>query len=124
MLTIFAALALVLATIGLYGVIAYTSLRRLREIGVRLALGAQRIQIQTLILSHGVRLLMIGALLGIGGALALSRVLRSILFEVQTADLEIYFTVGAVLFFATMAACWLPARRAARVDPMVTLRSE
>ena len=124
LLTIFAALALVLATIGLYGVIAYTSLRRLREIGVRLALGAQRIQIQTLIVSHGVRLLMIGALLGIGGALALSRVLRSILFEVQTADLEIYFTVGAVLFFATMAACWLPARRAARVDPMVTLRSE
>jgi len=66
----------------------------------------------------------LSSLLGIGGALTLSRVLRSILFEVQTADLEIYFTVGAVLFFATMAACWLPARRAARVDPMITLRSE
>ena len=124
LLTIFAALALALATIGLYGVIAYTSLRRLREIGVRLALGAQRFQIQTLILSHGVRLLLIGALLGISGALALSRVLRTILFEVQTADFEIYFIVGSVLFFVTLAACWLPARRAARVDPVVTLRSE
>jgi ABC-type antimicrobial peptide transport system permease subunit len=123
-LTIFAALALVLATIGLYGVIAYTSLRRLREIGVRLALGAQRIQIQTLILSHGAKLLVIGVLLGIGGAAALSRLLRSVLFEVQPADFEIYFTVGAALLIATFAASWLPARRAARVDPMVTLRSE
>jgi putative ABC transport system permease protein len=124
LLTIFAALALGLATIGLYGVIAYTSLRRLREIGVRLALGAQRIQIQTLILSHGMRLLALGVVLGIGGALALSRLLRSVLFQVQSGDLEIYLAVGVVLFFATFAASWLPARRASRVDPLVTLRSE
>ena len=124
LLTTFAALALALAIIGLYGVIAYTSLRRLREIGIRLALGAQRGQIQTLILSHGARLLGLGVLLGIGGALGLSRVLRSILFEVQPADWSVYLSVGAILLFATFAACWLPARRAARVDPMITLRSE
>jgi putative ABC transport system permease protein len=124
LLTIFAALALVLATIGFYGVIAYTSLRRLREIGVRLALGAQRFQIQNLIVSHGIKLLVIGTFLGIGGALGLSRVLRSILFEVQTADLGVYLGVGAILLCATLAACWLPARRAARVDPMVILRAE
>jgi len=124
LLTIFALLALGLATIGLYGVIAYTSLRRLREIGVRLALGAQRFQVQNLILSHGAKLLAVGLVLGVGGAFAVSHWLRSILFQVQPTDLEIFFGVGLILSFATLAASWLPARRAARVDPMVTLRSE
>ncbi len=124
LLGVFALLALVLATIGLYGVIAYTSLRRLREIGLRLALGAQRFQIQGMVLSHGMKLLGVGMLLGIGGALALSRVLRSVLFQVETGDLEIYFAVGVVLLFATLAASWLPARRASRIDPIVTLRAE
>ena len=91
LLTIFALLALGLATVGLYGVIAYTSLRRLREIGVRIALGAQRFQIQNLILSHGMKLLAIGVMLGIAGAIAISHLLRSILFQVQPADLGIFF---------------------------------
>jgi putative ABC transport system permease protein len=124
LLTIFAVLALGLATVGLYGVIAYTSLRRLREIGVRIALGAQRFQIQNLILSHGMKLLAIGILLGIGGAIAISHLLRSILFQVQPADLGIFFSVGAILSFATFAASWFPAWRASRVDPVITLRSE
>jgi putative ABC transport system permease protein len=124
LLAIFASLALALATVGLYGVIAYTSLRRLREIGVRIALGAQRFQIRNLILSHGMKLLTVGALLGIGGAVAVSRLLRSILFQVQPGDLEIFFSVGALLAFATFAASWLPAWRASRVDPVITLRSE
>jgi putative ABC transport system permease protein len=124
LLTIFALLALGLATIGLYGVIAYTSLRRLREIGVRLALGAQRFQIQNLILSHGVKLLAVGLALGIAGAVAVSHWLRSILFQVQPADLGIFFSVGAILSLATVAASWLPAWRASRIDPIVTLRSE
>ena len=124
LLGIFAALALGLATIGLYGVIAFTALRRLREIGVRLALGAQRFQIQSLILAHGMKLLGAGTVLGIGGAIALSRLLRSVLFQVETTDLEVYLGVGALLLGTTIAACWLPARRAARVDPMITLRSE
>ena len=124
LLSIFAALALGLATIGLYGVVAFTSLRRLREIGVRLALGAGRFQIQNLILSHGMKLLGAGVILGIAGAAALSRVLRSVLFQVQTGDSQIYLSVGAVLLGATLAASWWPARRASRVDPMVILRSE
>ena len=124
LLTVFAVLALGLATVGLYGVIAYTSLRRLREIGVRLALGAQRFQIQNLILSHGMKLLAVGVTLGIVGAIAVSHLLRSILFQVQPADLEIYFGVGAILVVATVAASWLPAWRASRVDPVITLRSE
>ena len=124
LLTVFAVLALGLATVGLYGVIAYTSLRRLREIGVRLALGAQRFQIQNLILSHGMKLLAVGVMLGIAGAIAVSHLLRSILFQVQPADLEIYFGVGAILVVATVAASWLPAWRASRVDPVITLRSE
>ena len=124
LLTIFAVLALGLATVGLYGVIAYTSLRRLREIGVRIALGAQRFQIQNLILSHGVKLLAVGLALGIAGAVAVSHLLRSVLFQVQPADLEIFFGVGAILAFATFAASWLPAWRASHVDPLITLRTE
>jgi putative ABC transport system permease protein len=124
LLTAFAVIALVLATVGLYGVIAYTSLRRLREIGVRIALGAQRFQIQNLILSHGAKLLGLGIVFGIAGAIAVSRLLRSVLFQVQPADLEIYFGVGAILAFAAFAASWLPAWRASRVDPIVTLRTE
>ncbi len=122
--SVFAALALGLATIGLYGAVAYSSAQRLREIGVRLALGAQRRQIQSLILSHGVRLLGAGVVLGTAGAIAISHLLRSILFQIQPADLEIYFGVAAVLLIATLAASWLPARRASQVDPIVTLRSE
>ena len=124
LLTIFALLALGLGNGGLYGVIAYTSLRRLREIGVRIALGAQRFQIQNLILSHGMKLLTIGVLLGIAGAIATSRLLRSILFQVQPADLGIFFSVGALFAFATFVASWLPAWRASRVNPIITLRSE
>jgi len=124
LLATFALLALGLATVGLYGVIAYTSLRRLREIGVRIALGAQRFQIQNLILSHGVKLLVIGVALGIGGAIAVSRLLRSVLFQVQPTDLGIFAGVGTILAFATFVASWLPAWRASHVDPLITLRSE
>jgi ABC-type antimicrobial peptide transport system permease subunit len=124
LLAIFALLALGLATVGLYGVIAYTTLRRLREIGVRIALGAQRFQIQNLILSHGIKLLGVGIVAGIIGAVAASRLLRSILFQVQSADLEIFFGVGAILALAALAASWLPAWRASRLDPVKTLRAE
>ena len=122
--SIFAGLALVLATIGLYGLLAYTTLKRVREIGIRLALGARPAQIRSLILSHGLHLLSIGSAIGLVAALALSRVLQSVLFEAKGIDPRIYLGVGALLFAATFFASWIPARRASRVDPIVALRTE
>ena len=122
--SIFAALALLLATIGLYGLLAYTTLKRVREIGIRLALGARPAQIRALVLSHGLQLLLIGSAIGLLGTIAISRALRSVLFETSSLDPRIYLGVGVVLFTATLLASWLPARRAARVDPIIALRYE
>jgi putative ABC transport system permease protein len=122
--SIFAGLALVLATIGLYGLLAYTTLKRVREIGIRLALGARPAQIRTLVLSHGLQLLLIGCLIGLVAAFALSRALQTVLFEVKGIDLRIYLGVGALLCAATFLASWIPARRASRVDPIIALRTE
>ena len=122
--SIFAGLALVLATIGLYGLLAYTTLKRVREIGIRLALGARPAQIRALVLSHGLQLLLIGSAFGLVAALALSRALQSVLFEVKGIDPRIYLGVGALLFAATLLASWIPARRASRVDPIQALRVE
>jgi putative ABC transport system permease protein len=120
----FSALALLLALVGLYGVMAYNGLRRMREIGVRLALGARRQQIVTMMLRQGMRLLAIGLIAGFAGSIALSHLIRSLLFEVNAGDPRTYVIVGAVLAAAAALACWIPARRASRVDPMITLRSE
>jgi putative ABC transport system permease protein len=120
----FAALALLLASIGLYGVLAYTTLKRVPEIGIRLALGARPAQIFALILSHGMQLLLIGSAIGLLAAFALSRVLQTVLFEVKAIDPRIYLGVGALLFAATFFASWIPARRASRVDPIQALRAE
>ena len=122
--SVFAGLALVLATIGLYGLLAYTTLKRVPEIGIRLALGARPAQIRTLILSHGMQLLLIGSVIGVVVAFALSRALQSVLFEVKGIDPRIYLGVGLILFGATLVAAWIPARRASRVDPIVALHTE
>jgi putative ABC transport system permease protein len=122
--SVFAGLALVLATIGLYGLLAYTTLKRVREIGIRLALGARPAQIRALVLSHGLQLLLIGSAIGLVAAFALSRVLQTVLFEVKGIDPRIYLAVGALLFAATFLASWIPARRASRVDPIQALRTE
>jgi ABC-type antimicrobial peptide transport system permease subunit len=122
--SIFAGLALVLATIGLYGLLAYTTLKRVPEIGIRIALGARPAQIRALILSHGMQLLLIGSVIGLVAAFALSRVLQSVLFEVKGIDPRIYLGVGLILFGATLLAAWIPARRASRVDPIVALHAE
>ncbi|HEX4666943.1 MAG TPA: ABC transporter permease [Chthoniobacterales bacterium] len=124
LLGIFSLLALALATVGLYGVIAYTALRRLREIALRFALGAQRADIRALVLGHGLRLLGAGLAIGAVGVLASSRLLRSFLFGVNPLDLSIYLGVGLLLALAALLASWLPARRAARVEPMMVLRAE
>ena len=124
LVSVFAGLALLLATIGLYGVLAYNALKRVREMGIRLALGARPDQIRKLVLSHGMQLLLIGTAIGLMSALALSRALQSVLFEVKGIDPRIYLGVGLLLFVATLLASWIPARRASRVDPIIALRSE
>jgi putative ABC transport system permease protein len=122
--SIFAGLALLLATVGLYGVLAYTTLKRVREIGIRLALGARPAQIRALILSHGMHLLLIGSAIGLFSAFALSRALQSVLFEVSGVDPKIYLAVGSLLFGATFFASWIPAHRASRVNPVIAFRAE
>jgi putative ABC transport system permease protein len=124
LLIIFAGLALTLSMVGLYGVLAFSALRRVREIGVRLALGATRSHIHALILGQGARLLVVGLAIGLAGALACSRVLGSFLFEVKAVDPAIYVVVSILLALCAIIACWIPARRASHVDPMVTLRAE
>jgi putative ABC transport system permease protein len=122
--SIFAGLALLLATVGLYGLLAYTTLKRVREIGIRLALGARPAQIRVLVLSHGMHLLLIGSAIGLLSAFALSRALQSVLFEVSGVDPKIYLGVGLLLFGATLFASWIPAHRASRVNPVVAFRAE
>jgi putative ABC transport system permease protein len=124
LLACFAILALTLAVVGLYGVMAFNGLRCMREIGVRLALGAMPVQIRTMMLKQGMRLLGVGLVLGFAGAFALSRVMRSLLFGVSANDPVIYAVVTLVLAVAALFACWIPARRASRVNPMITLRAE
>jgi putative ABC transport system permease protein len=124
LLVCFAVLALTLAVVGLYGLMAFNGLRRMREIGVRLALGAMPAQIRRMMLGQGMRLLGAGLVLGFVGAMALSRVIRSLLFGVSANDPLIYGSVTLVLAAAALFACWIPARRASRVNPMITLRAE
>jgi predicted permease len=124
LLVCFAVLALTLAIVGLYGVMAYNGLRRMREIGVRLALGAMPAQIRMMMLGQGMRLLVAGLIIGFIGAVASSGIIRSVLFGVAASDPFIYATVTLVLIAAAIVACWLPARKASRVNPIVTLRAE
>jgi ABC-type antimicrobial peptide transport system permease subunit len=124
LLACFAMLALTLAVVGLYGVMAFNGMRRMREIGVRLALGAMPAQIRAMMLGQGMRLLVIGLILGLAGATAMARVMRSLLFGVSVNNPVIYVVVSFVLTAAAIVACWVPARRASRVNPMHTLRNE
>ena len=120
----FAALALLLASIGLYGVMALSVTQRTRELGIRLALGAQRSAVMGLVLRQGAALVGVGLLIGLVGALASGKLLASLLFGVGGSDMVTLGVVTLVLAGAAMLACWLPARRATKVDPMVALRNE
>jgi putative ABC transport system permease protein len=121
---LFAALALVLATVGIYGVMAYSVAQRTREIGIRLALGAHGNDVLRLVVSQGMRLAVLGILLGLLGALALTRLMAGMIYGVSSTDPVTFFAVAILLGLVAAAACYLPARRAMRVDPMVSLRYE
>ena len=120
----FAAAAVLLAVIGLYGVLAYLVAQRTREIGVRVALGAQPADVLRLTLGRGIRLTLLGLGLGLLGALLLTRVMASLLYGVTATDPGTFAAVAALLAVVALLASYLPARRAARVDPIVALRSE
>jgi putative ABC transport system permease protein len=124
LLGIFAALALVLASVGIYGVISYSVTQRTHEIGIRMALGAQAHDVSKLVIREGGALALIGVTIGLAASLALTRLMESLLFEVSTTDQSIFAGVGALIVAVAVLACWIPARRASRVDPMVALRCE
>ena len=120
----FAALAVLLAGVGIYGVVAYTASQSTHEIGIRMALGGQRRDVLRLIVAEGAKLTLVGILIGIVGALALTRVMAGLLFEVKPDDPAIFAAVAILLALVAVAACYIPARRATQVDPMVALRYE
>jgi len=117
-------LALGLAGVGLYGVVAYTTRQRTREFGIRLALGAGRRQLSWLVVRQGMVLVGIGLAIGLAGAFALGRALSGLIHEIRPGDFQIHLFTAVILGLVALTACWLPARRAAKIDPMRALRHE
>jgi putative ABC transport system permease protein len=124
LLGLFATLALALAAIGIYGVMAYAVTQRTHEIGIRLALGAKRADVFRLVVGRGLWITLLGVAVGLGGTFMLTRVLTGLLFEVAPTDPAILAGGSAILAGVALLACYLPARRAMRVDPMIALRYE
>jgi len=124
MLGIFAFVALLLASIGIYGVMAFAVTQRTQEIGIRIALGARSADVLKLVVTHGMKLALFGMVLGLGGSWALTRFMEKLLFGVQATDVLTFSVVSVCLLVAAFVACYLPARRATKVDPLVALRYE
>jgi putative ABC transport system permease protein len=122
LLATFATLALVLAAVGIYGVMSFLVAQRRHEIGVRMALGAEAKDVRRLVVGQGMRLVLAGLALGALGAFALTRVLRGLLFAVSATDPLTFGAVALLLVLVALAACWIPARRATRIDPLAALR--
>jgi len=124
LLAVFAAVALLLAAVGIYGVMSYAIARRTHEIGIRLSLGATRADVLRMVLRQGMAQALAGSAAGVGGALFLSRLMSHMLYGVKPDDPLTFGTVAAVLGLAALAAICVPARRATRIDPMAALRQE
>ncbi|HEV3410722.1 MAG TPA: ABC transporter permease [Chthoniobacterales bacterium] len=124
LLAIFAGIAVSLATIGLYGVMSYSVVQRTREIGIRMALGAQRRDVLKLVVSQGMLLTLIGVLCGLIASLGATRLIANLLYGIAATDLATFIGLSLLLLAVALLACWLPARRASGVDPMVALRTE
>jgi putative ABC transport system permease protein len=124
LLSIFAGVALVLASVGLYGVMNYSATQRTHEVGIRMALGATRTDIMRLVVGNGMLLTLIGIGIGVAASLLLTRVMASLLFGVTATDVPTFLGVSAVLSAVALIANYIPARRATRVDPVIALRYE
>jgi ABC-type antimicrobial peptide transport system permease subunit len=124
LLAVFAGFALLLASIGIYGVLSYLVGQRTQEIGVRMALGAARGDVLRMILTDGARMIVTGVGIGIAGALALTQLMSGMLFGVEATDLVTFLLVVITLCSIALLACYVPARRAMKIDPMIALRNE
>jgi putative ABC transport system permease protein len=121
---VFGAAALLLAAMGIYGVTSYAVAQRTQEIGIRMALGAQMRDVLKLVLRNGMSLAFVGAAIGLAGAYAVTRVMSNLLFEVVPTDFATFVAVSAILIIVALLACFIPALRATKVDPLVALRYE
>jgi putative ABC transport system permease protein len=124
LLTLFGLLALSLAAVGIYGVLSYAVTERTREMGVRLALGARPRDLLKLFVGQGMMLTLIGLVIGVGASVAVTRLIAKLLFGVSATDPLTFIVIPLLLAGVALLACWLPARRATRVDPLVALRYE
>jgi putative ABC transport system permease protein len=124
LLAVFAGLALVLASLGVYSVMAYAVTQRSGEIGIRMALGARPGDVQKMVITQGMRLALVGIVIGLAAAFAVTRLMNALLYEVRATDPTSYLGMTLLLCAVAALACWIPSRRAARVDPLLALRSE
>jgi putative ABC transport system permease protein len=124
LMSLFGGLALLLAMVGIYGLLSYAVTQRTQELGIRIALGAQVVDVLQLVLRQGMLLALIGEAIGLLGAFALTRLIRGLLFGVTPTDASIFLVVVAVLTMIALLACYVPARRATKIDPLKALRYE